>query len=556
MFALKPSSTGKSKYLALLSLVIGIGIALSVLGPDLYDPHVIQDDFRQTNYWFSRFWDSSLFPNDFFADNFQNVFLITPLYAYLWKSMPLFLGDMIFASKFYTVILSGLSSVAAFLFINKLSKEQNSFLSIAFVLAMTVVFWCTDFLPAAHVRSSLWLIIFLYMWLKESNRHLSAGLLLLPTLFFNPTAFVICMGMEGFSWILQVREKFFNTTFFVMAFNTLVTVFYHFVVNQGIRYAGDGKALTGAEMRALPEFNAGGRSAVFGNAWGDLSWWFNENWGIGVGYLPISKIIIIAGVLALIYLLVIRPNWAFLKEYFRSSPFLLFYSSLTLFFLAKAVFPLLYFPSRYVGASSLILSTLISFLLVEKFSKVICKKAAGQKAVKLVNAVLVLAGISFWLYFKDFYHPRFVSVTPVINNYVSTLPKDILIAGHPMIPDLNILYATAKRKVFVDLERSISYTKKSILEIRRRNIVSLDMVYAKSKDDFLRLAKENGITHFLAVDYCYAPQYLQQPRYIKPFLQHLSKITQLKKGESFFVQEVLKSKKANYALLEIANLAK
>ncbi len=536
---------------ALLACFIGFYIAFEVLGPILNDNNVVQDDFRQTNFWFWKFWDPKLFPNDYFAKVYEsNFFALAPIYALIWRAMPLFTDNLIHASKLYALGLSVISAFASFFFINRFTKNRNLFFSIAFVLAMTVTFWCTDNLSASHMRSTIWFFLFLYMGFKESKQDIAASITCLIALFYNPTAFVICMGMEGFSWLFSAKSKFLSPTFYGFTINTLITFLYHFVFLKGVKYAGEGHHLSRAEMMSLPEFNVGGRIPIFGFS-GTESWWMNENWGLGIGYFPISvKVVSFAVIVLILYFAIVQPSFNDFKQSLSSSPALLIYSSIALYFISGWVFPLLYFPSRYLGISCLILSV---FCIFYCFFSILTKTLGKQQF--LINLCIVIAALSFWVCFKKDYHPRFVSANPQVTNYAQALGPDALIAGHPYLPDLNILYITAKRKVFIDLERSAGFTMKSVEEIRRRTIVSFDLTYAKSREEFLALVKANGITHFMALADFYAPGYLKSPKkYIEPFNQHVNQITVLAPGQQFFILNHLMKHKSRYMIIDIAKL--
>ena len=65
----------KNKYLyPSLAALIGLLVAIQVVGPLLLNDNVVQDDFRQSMFWVWRFWDPSLFPNDFIANVFNYCF--------------------------------------------------------------------------------------------------------------------------------------------------------------------------------------------------------------------------------------------------------------------------------------------------------------------------------------------------------------------------------------------------------------------------------------------------------------------------------------------------
>jgi hypothetical protein len=180
-------------------------------------------------------------------------------------------------------------------------------------------------------------------------------------------------------------------------------------------------------------------------------------------------------------------------------------------------------------------------------------KIFEQKGL-VINALVIIMALGIWVYFKDSYYTRFVKINPQVKDIVSKLPPDSLIAGHPLLPDLNTISITTKRKVFVDYERSLAYTKLTLYEIRRRNEVALKLTYAKSKDEFLQLARADGITHYLAFIGFYSPQYLSNPIYIEPYNQLSLNLVKLKPNESFFIEDVLHSKHQDYMLISLDDL--
>ena len=567
----------KTRILGLvLAGVLGLLIALQVLGPVLDNTAIVQDDFRQTNFWFWQFWDSSLFQDDFFAETMQEGFKMTPLYLFIWKKiMPAFFSDLIYASKFYALVLSLLGSLVAFLLIERLTNAKNIFLSLSFVLTISVVFWCTDHVSAAHVRSSVWLLLLLYLWFKSSGRDIASGLLCLPMLFFNPTAFLICMGAEGYSWLANAKNKILTNTFYIGVLNAVVTILFHFVYRGGVKFNGLGKTLSASDMKLLAEFNPGGRHPVFGSTLWDGSWWTNEHWGFGYGYLEISKVVFIAIAIIILYLVLVRPSFAQLKIYLESSPALLLFSALTLYLIAQPLFPLLYFPSRYISVSTILISIIVSFLCISQIllkfwsKKTVNDKLSRTERRKLEKSnsnsnqentkahflyhatVFVMIAAAFWWHFSKFYHPRFVSMNPQVLEFISKLPPDSMIAGHPILPDLNSASILTKRMVYVDFERSIGFTDLSIEEIRKRTRIALAMTYAKSKEEFVALARENGISHFIAYYDLYAPAYLANPRYINPFNEYLRELTRINPGEKFYLQKFLEAKGTRYMILNL-----
>jgi len=77
------------------------------------------------------------------------------------------------------------------------------------------------------------------------------------------------------------------------------------------------------------------------------------------------------------------------------------------------------------------------------------------------------------------------------------------------------------------------------------------MVFAKDREEFISLAKANGITHFLAHYYFYSPEYLSNPVYMKPYDNLLIEQCSIS-GQKFFLQEFLENSKQNYMVIDVS----
>jgi len=553
-------------FFLLLAVVISSAFAFYIMGDNLSNPYVVQDDFRQTNFWFWHFWDKSIFTDDLFTNNYKVAFNLAPLYLLSFKIAPLFTDDLIGFSKNYSLVLATLTGVAAFLFYSEESKKKY-LESLIFSSFIAFIVWTTDHLSAAHIRSSIWLILFLYLFAKCKKSDILAGLLCSISLFFNPSAFLLIYFSEFVGVFLDLKfkiqdyfKKYFSTVSFLVL-NALITLSYHFLIRGGVSYLGEGHRFSCAEMKSLAEFNPGGRHPVFGaNLWDDFgySWWMSEHWGIGIGYLKISKIFILAVVVLLAYLIVkifVKKN--FDKSILVSPCLVLFYSAVTLNILAQIIFPNLYMPSRFLAIPLLLLSCFLIFkifaILFVFFAKELKAREIKVSQVWLKNIFLIaLVAIIIW-FFKDAIHPRFVSVNPQLVALVAKLDKQAMIAGHPLLADINSLSIFSKRKIYVDYERSISYTKSTLQEIRKRNLIAIKMTYATTKEEFLALAQQEGITHFLALRDLYNYRNLQNARYINPYNQFLKQTILQAKGQ-FFLAQYLDQIKQQYALIDIASL--
>jgi len=557
----------------ILAVIISSFIHYQVLGPILFDDNVVQDDFRQSFFWLWQYSDPGLLQKSFYKEMYISNTVRTPIFQLLFMIYPFFTQNLIYYSKLITLITAIISSISAFLFFRKLSGE--SYLGFIFASFISVVFWSTDHISAVGQRAFLYFGLFLFMYLNLIGKKYFASLFNLMLLFLSPIAFLICFTMQVIDLFFQnfqtlrypirfFRDIIKSKDFFFILINAVTVIYTYLVLFKDLPTQGVGKQFTLAEMKLTPEFNPGGRHPIFGSSIWDGSWWTNEHWGLGIGYLKISEILIGAFVLVVFFAVteflskksILKSN---IGEFIHSEPFKLFLASISLFIASQILFPLLYMPSRFIALPSLILSSILIILLLNYYTSSILKNIfASNKNQKIIYfskiVLLIIFVFYFWNNYKNFYHPRYVSINPQVKHAIELTPKDSVIAGHPLLPDLNSVEILCKRAVFADYERSMAYTQKTLNEIRMRNIVSLEMVYAKNKQEFLRLAKANGITHFLAHYYFYTPQYLANPVYMKPYDEIIRELCKINENEKFYIQGLLENKQSQYELIDINEL--
>jgi hypothetical protein len=547
----------------LLSVIIGLFFAFRYIGLELDNAISVQDDFRQSFFWVWQYFDSSILQNDFFAEMYKSHIIRLPLLNFIFHMVARFNLDLILFSKYFAIVIGVASSLVSYLFISAISKSK--ILAGFFTLFISFVFYCTDHISAAQARSFIWLGLMLYMYLKNTNKNILASLTCLVLLLISPNTFLLCQGMEVFYWFLEsVKQKkilFKSISFYSILLNTLITFILYKVIFRDIQTQGVGTPFSKFELKTLPEFNPGGRHPVFGSHFFDGTWFSNEHWGFGYGYLEISKLVFI-GLAALAVYFTLRYLLKSNSDNLNAI-LLLALSSITLYFSSQLLFPLLYLPSRYIAAPTLLLSVVFIFLAIEKLTEFcfdhlseVLKFSELQKK-QFLSISFILIATSFCLYFfsneKKYIHLRYVSMNKAIVPIFEATPSNALIAGFPILPDLNSASIITKRRVYVDYERSMAYTKQSLEEIRRRNRRAIEMTFASSKEDFLRIAREEGITHFLALLDLYSPQYLQQAQYIKPYDDFLKQTIYKSQGK-FFLKDYLLEKNLRYVLLDISQI--
>ena len=547
----------------ILSLLIGIIFAYRYIGVELANPNSVQDDFRQSFFWMWQYYDDSFLQNDFYAEMYKSHIVRLPILNIILKTVASLKIDLLAFSKYFSLVIGILSSLVSYLFISTVSK--NKALNIAFTVFISFVFYCTDHISAAQARSFIWLGLMLYMYFKNSDKNISAALTTFILLFISPNTFLLCLGMEGFAWLMesvklkQIAVK--SQSLISSALNAVAAAVLYKVIFKDIQTQGVGTPFTKSELMNLPEFNPGGRHPIFGSHFWDGTWFRNEHWGFGYGYLEISNLVFI-GLAAVVVYFVLR---AILKEHNEKlySLSLLALSSISLYFASQVLFPLLYLPSRYIAVPTMILAVLFIFLALEKLTSFFANnledvlELSEEKKQKFSFIVFVILASIFSGVFifneKKYIHLRYVSMNENIAKAFAAIPKDALVAGYPVLPDSNSASIITRRSVYADYERAMAYTQESLAQIRHRQMVSIAMTFAKTKEEFLTLAQKEGITHFLALLDLYSPQFLNSVHYLEPYNGFLKKTINNSGGE-FFLKNYLLEHKQRYALLDIETL--
>ena len=342
-------------------------------------------------------------------------------------------------------------------------------------------------------------------------------------------------------------------------------MFLYKVIFADIATQGVGEEFTRAEMELLPEFNPGGRHPIFGVGVFDYAFWSDAHWGFSIGTYEVSVMVPVAIATLIVYLFVRKR---FFKEiilnFTENSSWLchplamLFYSSMSLYFAAMITFPLIFLPSRYIANSSLVLAVTGLFLLIHSFInkiKVYDKVSVFFEKYKFLNKTpYVIYALVFFLVYLNFFQPRFVQMNKEILLIAKQTPKDSLFAAHPKLDAINALSATAKRKVFINHEWSMAYTKESLEEIRRRNIENLKMIYASSKEEFLEMAHREEITHVIAHRRFYTKQYLKNAKYLEPYNDLLKEFIKAGQQKGFFLRKYLKDRDQKFIVIDIKDL--
>jgi hypothetical protein len=116
--------------------------------------------------------------------------------------------------------------------------------------------------------------------------------------------------------------------------------------------------------------------------------------------------------------------------------------------------------------------------------------------------------------------------------FLKTLPKDALVAGHPFV--MNPVPLLARRKVLASHELSLPYYPGYYGRIRQRIMNFFEAYYADSWETVEAFVRRYGIDVLVVRKEHFDPVFLEGPVYYEPFNQTVKE--RLKKGKDFVLE--------------------
>ena len=149
------------------------------------------------------------------------------------------------------------------------------------------------------------------------------------------------------------------------------------------------------------------------------------------------------------------------------------------------------------------------------------KKISSPKAKSVVfMGVMVGISILFFPALRSYYR---VAPYPKLYNFIATLPKDALIAGHPSLMDYIPLFA--KRKVLVSSEILEPEFRSHYGVMKERVYNFFTAYYATSTREIYDFCERYGVTHLIIDTSQFRREYLMQGDfYFKPFNEYIKKL--------------------------------
>mgnify|MGYP000877106979 FL=1 len=535
-----------------------LGLALFVWWARYFPPGVdglvFDDDARQHVYWTAIFKDPGLFPGDIMT-RFISSDLFDPLgYQVVYRVGVKFMEPLAF-SRLLTIVLLAASLLLLDALLKRIRVEWKGRLFGGVLFLFFSIYSASGGLP----RSFAFPLLLGFLLLLESGafRWAMAEALLIP--FFYPPLIMNVLALSGWSLLRRwpawpVRSgslrllpasnslwgKFFarggeprenRLRNWVMdgaalAVAAIVSGAVLVSVYGGKPDAYLGPKVTFEETKTMPEFHPGGRTVFFRN--GALAYYLQAPSGIGWEYLAGfgGILVVMAGVRA-----VAKRRGRNADGAGMSMPPVvgsLVATSLVLFALAHILLFKLHHPSRY----TLYTLPVALMIWIGAGAESVCmalRRDDSSSGDAAPSPVRRWTGIGFGVLLAAFYayaQGHYISRVDPLEVHLDRadldmlarlekLPKDALIAGHPM--DMNNVPLVARRKVLANQELSLPYYRNYYGELRTRIFDFFDAYYSHNWDSVEDFVKRWKVDALVVNKTQFTKAFLDGPIYCEPF---------------------------------------
>jgi hypothetical protein len=483
--------------------------------PFLDVPRVVDDDARQHVYWTYAFQDT-----DLFRDDILTAFISSPKVAPLGYQALYFVGGQLMDPLLFSQLLSLLLLIFSVYLLYKTGQDMggsargSAFAALLFLLYF--LYSSSGGLPKSFAFPLLLSSIFLA--LRGSCGGIAALLcvqsLLYPPILLNSLALAAGVGWR--TWQRGTGRCLWRRLV-ILGVGVGLAGSVLFGVYAVASQQSWGPLITPGQARTMPEFSAQGRTAFYGKTVWQTA--LNDRAGIG-GVRLIGFVVLIMGMS-----LVNKRSGLVMPRLVTE----LVLTSLALFGGAHLVLFKLHLPSRYVLYTLPVAALLV--IAVNGATTVTALQAQWPRLGRLYSRLTpprrlrwaLLGGLALaFVYIQNRYivahDPLAVSVDSTamhLYRYMQTLPKDALIAGHPV--ELDNIPLFARRKVLVNQELSLPYYTGYYAEVRRRLHDALLAYYTEDVREVWRFVQHYGVDYMLVNTQHFTPQFFSGTLYYEPF---------------------------------------
>ncbi|MFH1441738.1 MAG: hypothetical protein ABIH18_06870 [Candidatus Omnitrophota bacterium] len=349
----------------------------------------------------------------------------------------------------------------------------------------------------------LFFIMFLYFFTNRKFFKSSFTLILLS--LFYPPLFLICFFVYLFYFLIEtVKNKKGEIKHILLLLFITSIISIILLKNYSLK---DISLISLESMKNMQEFYEGGRTPVLFPSF--LKQITNYQSGLAMD----SSLSFLLG-LSIFIIIILRKKLIKLpKEYWYFITISLFFFIISNIFMYK-----FYGPSRFMRYS---LPLFLILFISTHIAAIIRKNTASLKAQLIILCISIsLIGLYFIPCLQKYY---IIANQPELYNYLQTLPKNILIAGHPSLMD-NIP-TFAKRKVLINEETSEPYYNNYYPIIKKRTYDFFKAYYSCSPKEIYNFCKRYNITHIIVYTPHFNGDYLKTGNfYINPFNEYINSL--------------------------------
>lgn len=521
--------------LLIIVLALAIGIIFFFIP---YNKYLINEDARQSVSWAYHYRDKDLFKNDLltiYPENYQ------PWgYNFIYYLFSFFLDPMI-STKVLAIFIYTLSTLYIFKIIKHITN--NLFGS----LAATI--YLTSSIPTAalpRVFGDLFLIIFFFYLIKKD--YLKTSLIIILQALFYPIVCVLSLVTFLFTFV-EIGSKKNRLKKFIPGIKSFILTGFICTLILGGKYFFSYNPNIGAPvtlkqmLNEYQSYTAVGRypvlptpsitRTIIENI--SYSGFFQLNYDnlLPKGLKTISPKFVFCTFIILLIL-------AYKKLSLPSELIYLLLTGLLMFKIADPFLFRLYIPKRYLEHTIPLISFVVFSVLIGRLIDKISVASIRKIACLLISIFLL---VRFVYLFESIRKSSFTdfSSQKEFFEYISTLPKDTLIAGPPR-QLVDSIPAFSQRKVFLTYELSHPFYDSYWSTIKKRTYDFYSAYYAEKPSEIYKFCQENNIDYLVVNKSLFFKEYFERKNfYFAPFNEYI--IDLIKNKQNFVLNNISEENK-------------
>ena len=511
-------------YLLIIFLAFFVQLAHSY--PSLTDRYAIADDVRLSVYWMQSFSDSSLYPDDVLT-SYSSYAYGQPLgFVAVYRVLMVLFGDALLVFKLLPFLLVPLAALFMFKIGDRLRDRRLGW----YLTGLFLVFLPLMNIFRGYYKDMAVLLFVMFAYYLISSDFLKTSFFMVLTVFFYPSITLICLFLMFFDLLYRVyRTKVLTNK------NVIVTYGVGFVVVLGLLLqlyvltatTDYGSFVSFNEASEMPEFYAGGKMRFSGIPVLPLRAFVNPMIGLtakmfvpevfvyGKDFLSsFSLHTFFVG----IRLLLVALFFLYVGVRFKGSQiprifWLLLGTSIVLSVLAKVFAFHLFYPSRYWRFTYPLLVVLFAGLALHRMKRV----------AVFFGCVVVL----FFIPMVQLGHSMMDSTEcgeqSGLLDFISTLPRDVMVAGHPY--DMDCVPTFSKRAAYVTFEHTLPHHVGFYAEMSRRTNAVFDAYYSSDVASVNAFCTAEGVDYFV-----FGKSRFEDASYFKPYSARIDALLDLNAG--------------------------